>query len=215
MRFWIFFFTLEKDPLMLVKRSIMPNVSDFKRLLPLMELFVSHQLLLKSKLSCVSLKMRPSELIWKNERSVQWLRENKGGFQLSVENICTKVFKFNYLHVNRHLTSRDSWWGFSIWFSCPLMGISCQDTRVFKTLGLVWRIWDKTCKTCALWRVRGRVRRTPWAISEVTGCLCVENEANPALRKGAQGGLPTQRLPMETFSKDFFSIIGYKVAILL
>lgn len=60
---FLYIFALEKDPLMLVKRNIMPEVSDFKRLLPFTGLFVSHQLLFKSKLPCVSLKMHPSELI--------------------------------------------------------------------------------------------------------------------------------------------------------
>lgn len=66
LRFYVFlsgFFALEKDPLMLVKRNVIPKVSDFKRLLPLMELFINHQLLFQSKLSCASLRLHPSELI--------------------------------------------------------------------------------------------------------------------------------------------------------
>lgn len=126
-----------------------------------MELFVSFQLLFKSKLSCVSLKMHPHEQIWKNERSVQWLEKTRVGPSSHLKNVCTKVFKFKYLHISRYLTSNYHWWKFSIWLSYPLMGISFHDTRVFKIVELLWQIWDKMCKTCALWKGRKEGKQNP------------------------------------------------------
>lgn len=104
----------------------------------------------------------------------KWLREKKGRSQLSVEKICTKVYKFKYLHVSWCLIFHYSSWRSNTWLCCPLMGISCHDTQVFETVGLVWQIRDKMCKTCTFLEGQRECKRTPSVISEGRGCLKCE-----------------------------------------
>lgn len=129
-------------------------------------------------------------MIWKNERSVQWLEKTRVGPSSHLKNICTKVFKYKYLHVSKCLTSSYYWWISSIWLSYPVMGIYCHDTQMFKYSCGWYEI--KCARLLPFERVRGRAGRIPCAISEFAGCFYVKSEANPTLVMWVQGQTFTQ-----------------------